>query len=154
MPAGNSVRRVLLFVMISAFILILPFTLFETIKMGRLYLFTDEFWTDLITRFQGPGRFRFILQPLMGALLGVAHGKKDGATKSLVRYSGVQFWRQLLELLSIPLMIGILADVIFQFVLFHNVHIFPALLIGPLFVTGPYIMARASTHVVMKVKTL
>ena len=41
----------------------LPSAIRDTLESGRIYLFSQEFLTDLPLRFSGPGRLRFIIQP-------------------------------------------------------------------------------------------
>lgn len=143
----EKVSRVVFWFMLAALMIAAVFSIVNTIQHKRIYLFTDAFWLDVVTRFQGPGRFRFLFQPIVGLLLGYSHGRRS-ARHSITRvHSSLEIWRNAIRALSVPLMIGVLADVIFQYVLFRNIHFFPALLIGPLFVTAPYIIASTiATH--------
>jgi hypothetical protein len=49
----------------------LPFAIMDTIETGRVYGFSKQFFEELPQRFTGPGRFRFILQPIVASLLGI-----------------------------------------------------------------------------------
>ncbi len=152
--AKHSLRRILFIVIATVLLIAAPFSIVENMKTKRVYLFSEEFWMDLVTRFQGAGRLRFVLQPITGLLLGVAHGRKDVHKKSVAyqfessfrNHTRLEIWRHVFHVLSVPIMIGILADVIYQIVLFRNVHVVPALIIGPLFISGPYILARSITN--------
>ena len=101
----RSFHRVLLLITLAALIMTIPFAIYETMKMERVYLFSDEFWTDVIARFHGSGRFRFILQPLMGLLLGVVHGKRLASESFLRPQSILERWRHILKMVSGPLMV-------------------------------------------------
>jgi hypothetical protein len=45
----------------------IPFAIVDTIEKGRVYLFSWRFIEELPERFTGPGRFRFILQPMISS---------------------------------------------------------------------------------------
>jgi len=51
----------------------LPFAIRDTLETHRVYVFSRQFLEELPRRFTGPGRFRFILQPVTALLLGL-HG--------------------------------------------------------------------------------
>ena len=55
----------------------IPFAISETIEKGRVYLFSRQFLEELPQRFTGPGRFRFILQPMIAIFLGIRGGLVD-----------------------------------------------------------------------------
>src|SRR5262245_66674478 len=55
----------------------LPDAVRDTLQTGRIYLFSRDFLEDFPKRFSGPGRLRFILQPLLAILLGVKGGLAD-----------------------------------------------------------------------------
>ena len=50
----------------------LPFAIVDTIETGRVYLFSRQFLEELPQRFTGPGRLRFILQPMVAIVWGFA----------------------------------------------------------------------------------
>src|SRR5882724_7350362 len=52
----------------------IPSAIHDTFETGRVYLFSREFLEELPT---GPGRFRFVLQPVMAILLGWRDGRAD-----------------------------------------------------------------------------
>ena len=131
----------------------LPFAIIDTFEKGRVYIFSRQFLEELPRRFTGPGRFRFILQPVTAILLGIRGGLRDakaghppylfgllfGAERrgELLR-SGVAAIRNLLAL-------GIIMDIVFQLVLYHSVHPGAALLVGPILICFPYALSRALT---------
>ena len=131
----------------------LPFAIIDTFEKGRVYVFSWQFLEELPRRFTGPGRFRFILQPMVAIALGIRGGLADakagnppylfgllfGAERrgELLR-SGVAAIRNLLAL-------GIIMDIVFQLVLYHSVHPGAALLVGPILICFPYALSRALT---------
>lgn len=146
----HAVRNLLLMITVFLLGLALPFVLLENMKHGTLYLFTDQFWDDLILRFQGAGRFRFLLQPGTAVILGLLNGKQDAARgrhgylrRIISRQAG---WKESVQhgfnTVSILLIMGTLADIVFQYILMGIVHILPALILGPLFISVPYAVAR------------
>jgi hypothetical protein len=69
----------------------LPFAIAETIETGRVYLFSRQFLEELPRRFTGPGRFRFILQPMMAIVLGMRGGLADAKTGNPLYLFGLLF---------------------------------------------------------------
>ena len=132
----------------------IPFAIMDTIKTGRVHLFSSQFWEELPRRFTGPGRLRFILQPTFAMVLGIRGGLADaragnppylfgllfhsGRRRELLR-SGVAAIRNLLAM-------GIMADVVFQLVLYREAHSGAALVVGPILICLPYITSRALTN--------
>ena len=116
-------------------------------------MFSRQFLEELPQRFTGPGRFRFILQPVFAVLLGIRSGIADakagnppyllsllvlsGHRKELLR-SGASAIRNLLAM-------GIVMDIAFQLVLYRSVHPGAALLVAPIFICLPYALFRALT---------
>ena len=80
-PEAKDVRlRQETIVMMLAVLVIaaaLPYAVKDTLQTGRVYLFSREFLKELPQRFTGPGRFRFILQPMFAILQGVRGGLAD-----------------------------------------------------------------------------
>lgn len=128
--------------------------LLDTIETGRVYIFSRQFLEEMPRRFTGPGRFRFILQPAVAIILGVRGGMADaragnppylfgllfakGRRRELLR-SGAAAIRNLLAA-------GIIMDLAFQLVLYRSVHPGAALLVGPIFICGPYALSRAISN--------
>src|SRR5207249_10417662 len=54
-----------------------PSAVRDTFETGRVYLFSREFLDELPQRFTGPGRLRFVLQPLVAIFLGWRGGLGD-----------------------------------------------------------------------------
>jgi hypothetical protein len=125
----------------------------DTIETGRVYLFSRQFLEELPQRFTGPGRLRFILQPMFAILLGVRGGLADSRAGARPFLLGLLLdtgrRRELLQngaaAIGTLLAMGIILDVVFQLVLYREVHPGAALLIGPILICFPYALSRALT---------
>jgi hypothetical protein len=132
----------------------IPFAVMDTIKTGRVYLFSSQFLEELPRRFSGPGRFRFIMQPILAIILGVRGGLVDAKAGNPPYLYGLLFVPErrtdLLRSGALAicnlLAMGIVLDVVFQLVLYRAVHPGPALLIGPILICFPYVASRALTN--------
>jgi hypothetical protein len=130
----------------------LPFAIVDTLKTGRVYVFSKQFIEELPQRFTGPGRFRFILQPLLALALGIRGGLADakaGNPPYLLGLIRAERQRELLrsgvEAIGTLVAMGIILDVVFQLVLYGSVHPGAALLVGPILICFPYAISRALT---------
>ena len=130
-----------------------PFAILDTIETGRVYVFSKQFLEELPRRFTGPGRFRFILQPIVAIFLGIRGGLAD-ATAGKPPYLfgllfGAEHRRELLRsgvaTIRDLLAVGIIMDIAFQLILYHSVHPAPALVVGPILICFPYAASRALT---------
>ena len=118
-----------------------------------MYLFSQQFLEELPRRFTGPGRLRFILQPMFAILLGVRGGLADAKAGTQPYLFGLLFdagrRRELLRsgtaAVSTLLAMGIILDVVFQLIIYQAVHPGAALLVGPILVGVPYALSRALT---------
>src|SRR5512145_193436 len=122
----NRPRGTFTLVLFSLTLLVLllsvPGSLREALQRGNFYVFTDEFISDIPRRLGGPGRFRFVLQPLIAAILGIRTGMADARMGRPPYFYGVLFNRKLRpELLKSGfrsivnlLLMGILLDSISQ----------------------------------------
>jgi hypothetical protein len=131
----------------------IPLAIVDTIETGRVYLFSRQFLEELPRRFTGPGRLRFILQPMFAILLGVRGGLADAKAGTPPYLFGLLFGagrrRELLRsgaaAVETLLAMGIILDVVFQFVLYGKVHPGAALVVGPILIGLPYALSRAVT---------
>jgi hypothetical protein len=128
-----------------------PASLRDAYDRGGFYLFSRSFIEDIPKRLAGPGWFRFILQPLVATVLGIRSGFADARSGRPPYLYGVLFnrglRRELLEsafatLLNLLLM-GILLDSLFQWVILGVSYPGAALVVGPMLVVAPYTVARA-----------
>lgn len=153
-----SRRSILYAVVITLLLVTLPGAILRILHTGDLYLFTERFFQDILARLSGPGRLRFIVQPTVAILLGVRSGIKDareGVPPFLwaLAFHG-EHRRALLRSAFISIRdlvaIAILLDVISQFIIFHEVRPGAALLVGPVLITLPYVLARALTNRIVR----
>jgi len=130
-----------------------PSAVKDTIETGRVYLFSREVLEELPRRFTGPGRFRFILQPVLAIVLGVRGGLADAKEGNPPYLFGLLFdagrRRELLRsgaaAIRTLIAMGIIMDVVFQLVIYRAVHPVVALLVGPILICTPYALSRALT---------
>ncbi|MCJ7440138.1 MAG: hypothetical protein MUO25_00965 [Thermoanaerobaculaceae bacterium] len=131
----------------------IPFAIVDTIETGRVYLFSRQFLEELPRWFTGPGRFRFILQPVFAILLGVRGGLADAKAGNPPYLLGLllgagrrrELLRSGLATVSTLLAMGIILDVVFQLVIYKAVHPGAALVVGPILICVPYALSRALT---------
>jgi len=132
-------------------VLSVPGSLREAYSRGGFYLFSQEFLEDIPKRLSGPGRFRFILQPLIATIFGIRSGLADAQEGRPPYLYGVLFHRDLrrklvtsgLESVANLLLMGILLDSIFQWIILGASYPGAALVVGPTLIIGPYGIARA-----------
>ncbi len=102
-----------------------PGSLSDAFERGGIYLFSSDFIEDIPKRLLGPGRFRFVLQPLVAVILGIRSGRSDAREGRPPYLYGLVFHQHLRrELLRstfesvINLMLmGILMDAVFQWII-------------------------------------
>ena len=152
--ASNSRRWILGGVVILILVAVTPRAILRILESGDLYLFTDQFFQDILARLSGPGRLRFIFQPVVAIILGTRSGMKD-ATAGLPPFLWAllfhrQHWRELFRstVASVRnlVAIAILLDLISQFLIFHEVRPGAALVVGPLLIGVPYVVSRALSN--------
>jgi len=132
----------------------IPFAIMDTIETGRIYVFSCQFLEELPRRFTGPGRLRFILQPMVAIILGIRGGLADAKAGNPPYLYGLLFGagrrRELLgsgaAAIRNLLAMGIIMDIVFQLVLYRSVHPGAALLVGPILICFPYALSRALTN--------
>jgi hypothetical protein len=135
-------------------VLSLPGALRDAFDRGGLYLFSRAFLEDLPKRLTGPGRFRFILQPLVATLLGIRSGVADARAGRPPYLLGLvtdrehrgALARDGLATVANLLLMGILLDAVFQWVILGVSYPGPALVVGPVLITTPYAVARALSN--------
>lgn len=132
----------------------IPSAIREMLETGRIYLFSWEFLSDIPARLTGPGRLRFILQPTMAIILGLRGGLSDARAGRPPYVMGLlfdplhrpEYFRTGLAAVRDLVAIGIILDVVAQFLIFQQVHPGAAVVIGPILITAPYAFARALTN--------
>jgi hypothetical protein len=139
----------LLVLMLSA-----PASLRDAYHRGGVYLFSRDFIEDIPKRLVGPGRFRFILQPLVAIILGIRNGLADARAGRPPYLYGVLFHRDLRKELARTgfatvanlLLMGILMDSVCQWLILGTSYPGAALVVGPVLIVGPYGVARALSN--------
>jgi hypothetical protein len=153
-----SRRSILSAAVIAVLLAALPGAILRILHTGDPYLFTERFFQDILARLSGPGRLRFIFQPTVAIILGARSGIKDareGLSPFLwaLAFQG-ELRRALLRSVFASIQdlvaIAILLDVISQFLIFHEVRPGAALLVGPVLITLPYVLARALTNRIVR----
>jgi hypothetical protein len=154
-------RSSILFAIVAVVLLIsLPGSIHRLVEGGDPYLFTERFFQDMLARLTGPGKLRFILQPIVAITIGVLQGKKDvqanlpsflcmlafhrGHRQHALRSAGIGV-RDLVA-------VAILLDMISQALIFHGVRPGAALLVGPALIAVPYGVARELAHHVLRAR--
>jgi hypothetical protein len=155
-----KLRRETIFTLLALLVLAaaVPFAIVDTFEHGRVYLFSKQFLEELPRRFTGPGRFRFILQPVFAILLGARSGLADARAGNPPYLFALLFAadrrRELLmsggAAIGTLLAMGIILDLVFQFVLYRAVHPGAAVVVGPILVCAPYSLSRALTNRVVR----
>lgn len=102
----------------------------------------------------GPGRFRFIVQPIVAILLGIRDGRRDAMAGRPAYLISVFFTRGgRREALKSgarsfikPFVVSVVLDMVVQFFLFRDVRIWSAFVVGTLLIALPYSLARGLTN--------
>jgi hypothetical protein len=135
-------------------VLSVPGSLRDAFNRGGIYLFSQAFLEDIPKRLAGPGRFRFILQPLMAVILGILNGLEDARAGRPPYIYAMLFHPDLrgdlartgFSTIINVVLIGILLDAVFQWIILGVAHPGAALLIGPILVATPYVVARSLSN--------
>ncbi len=156
----SSISRtsILYAVMIALLLSALPGAIRKLIQTGHPYLLTERFVQDILARLSGPGRLRFIVQPTVAIMLGVRSGIKDARDRVppflwALAFHGKrrrELFRSAFASIQDLVTIAILLDVISQVLIFHEVRPGAALLVGPMLITLPYVLARALSNRIVR----
>jgi hypothetical protein len=151
-----KLNRSTIFTAVAVLILLaaLPSAIMDTIETGRVYLFSRQFLEELPQRLTGPGRLRFLIQPLVASLLGWRSGLKDARAGRPAYLYGLLFsggnrgalFREGLATVRDLIAVGIVLDVVAQLLIYRQVHPGAAVLIGPLLICIPYAASRALSN--------
>jgi hypothetical protein len=139
---------------IVAIAIALPFAVVEFIKTGEFYIRSHRVTDDMLARLRGPGRLRFILQPIAAIVLGARDGVKDVRAGNrpfllglvLGRGSRRDLVRSALVSVHDLIAVAILLDIVAQLLIFRMVHPGAALLFGPVLIALPNAISRALTN--------
>jgi len=154
MKISFSRSTVLSFLAIAVLLAALPSAIRRLIQTGSPYLLTREFFDDILARFSGAGRLRFIVQPTVALVIGVRDGIKDAREGHLPFVMALlsqpahkyDLLRSAFASVRDLVSIAIIFDVICQFLIFRRIHPGAALLVGPILIAIPYAASRALAH--------
>ena len=157
---SRRVTLILASLTLLVLILSIPRSLRDAFERGGFCLFSREFFADMPKRLTGPGRFRFVLQPATTILLGSRDGLGDARAGRPPYLYSLLFHRsrrrELLqsgfEIVMNLLLIGILLDAIAQWLILGASYPGAALVIGPVLITLPYVLARALANRVARLR--
>jgi hypothetical protein len=108
----------------------------------------------IVGRVTGPMSFRFILQPCVAILLGIRDGRLDAKAGTPPYIFDVLFrpkdrdraLKSALHTLLTPMIVGTVLDAIAQYLIFQNIRVVGAMLVGALVMGVPYSLARGITN--------
>jgi hypothetical protein len=108
----------------------------------------------VIARMTGPLSMRFMLQPLVAILLGIRDGRLDAKAGNRPFVMEVIFHpvdrkkalQSALKSLLTPIVLGSVLDAVAQYLLFHQVRPFWAVVVGTLILGLPYSASRGLTN--------
>ena len=151
---GRHLTMILAGLTLLVLVISVPGALLDAFNRGGFHLFSREFFQNIPARLTGPGRFRFILQPAVATILGIRSGLADARAGRPAYLYGLLFHRGLrLELMKSGfesvvnlLLMGVLLDSIFQWVLFGTSYPGAALVVGPVLIVAPYGITRALSN--------
>lgn len=137
-----------------------PAALRDALQRGELYLFSCAFFEDLPRRLTGPGRLRFVVQPIVAILLGARAGTADArAGRPPYLQAIAAHGRHRREMLGETVahsanivLVGILLDAVSQWLILGVAHPFAALVVGPVLITVPYALSRALANRVARLR--
>jgi hypothetical protein len=121
-------------------------------------LFPRSFGEGLEARMTGPGKGRFVLQPLVAIALGTRDGIADAKQGKPPYYIRILFTseakhivlKESLKRIATPLAVGIVLDMILQWLIFQAVFLLPAIMAGAILVALPYSIARGLSNRVVR----
>jgi hypothetical protein len=113
----------------------------------------QRIWHDLVARPDAPMRFRFILQPLMVAILAIRHGLDDArASRSPYFWTMLSNPRERAQRLNEGLnatariiLLGLVIDAIYQVLVLRQFYPAEAVIVALLFAFLPYVIIRGPT---------
>ena len=152
--AGNTFNSTVTVVAVLILLAALPSAVRDTFETGRVYLFSRQFIEELPDRFTGPGRLRFIVQPLMAILIGCRGGLSDARRGGPAYVYGLltdrenrrELLRSGMAAIRNLVAIGVILDAVAQLLIYRQVHPGAALVLGPVLISVPYALSRAVTN--------
>jgi len=150
MPNASGARISVRVVLLAALIVTGFDTANQSASPGGIHGFSDYLRMVL----GGPGRLRFLIQPLAALLLGIRDGRRDAAAGEPPYVLALLFvrdrrrYRVSTALTSIfaPLAIGIVMSLVVQHYVFGSVRLSYAFVYGIALIALPYVVARGLTN--------
>ncbi len=151
---GRPVTVFLAILTLAVLAISMPVSLHDALERGGLYLFSQAFVEDMPRRFTGPGAFRFYLQPLLAMIVGIRGGLADAREGKPPYLHGLLFHgglrkhllRSGFEHVVNLLLMGILLDSLFQWLIYGVSHAGAAVVVGPALIVAPYVLARGISN--------
>jgi len=151
---GRRVTIILAALTLLVLALSVPGSLRDAYDRGGFYLFSRAFFEDIPKRLTGPGRFRFVLQPMTAIILGIRNGLADARAGRPAYLYGIIMQRRLrrelmrsgFESVANLVLMGILIDAVCQWLILGASYPGAALVVGPVLIGGPYAVARALSN--------
>ena len=133
-------------VIVLAILLIAAGALWHGVTLEAWHRFVH----DLLERPDGPMKFRFILQPSMAVIAAVRDGVKDARTGRIPHFWAILFepqervtrLREGLDATARIILLGLVMDVIYQFIVLGTFYPIEALIIALLLAFVPYLVIR------------
>ena len=151
MKLSTSRSSILTAIVVATILAAVPGQIQRLLNTGEPYLFSHLFFEDMLARLSGPGRLRFIVQPAIAIFLGLRDGARDargGSPPFLAALLSKRTHKRTLLLSALGsirdlVAMAILVDVIYQCLIFSNIHPAAALLLGPMLIAVPYASSGA-----------
>jgi len=141
--------------LLSKAVIVIAIILFVTGALwhGISLKVAEQFWHDLIERPDGPMRFRFVLQPLMAAIVAIRDGLKDARSGCPPYFAAVLvnprkragLLREGLNATARIIALGLVMDVIYQAIVFTTFYPDQALVVALVLAFVPYSIIRDVT---------
>ena len=149
--SGGRLTLAIACLTLAVLVVSLPGALREAYERGGFYVFSRAFLEDIPKRLAGPGRFRFIVQPLIATVLGIRNGRADARAGRAPYLKGLltdrehrgELAREGFATIANLLLMGVLLDSVFQWMILGQSYPGAALVVGPVLITIPYAVTRA-----------
>ncbi len=137
-------------VLLIALLLFFGGMLWHGVSVGAF----TRFWHDLVDRPDGPMRFRFVLQPVMGLIAAIHDGRADARAHRSVylptilrnRQERLGRLREGLNATARIILLGIIIDIVYQAIVLRTFYPNEALIMALLLGLVPYLLFRGLVH--------
>ena len=137
----------------------IPAAVRDAVETGHVYLFSAQFLEDLPRRLTGPGRFRFVAQPLIAIFLGWRSGLGDARAGRPAYLYGLlsgktnrkESLRSGLAAIRVLVAIAIVLDAGSQLRIYGQLHPGAAVIVGLVLISIPYAVARGLANQVLRI---